>query len=198
MEKKNKHYALGLAFLFLGVSAFTASHHEMWRDEIQAWLIARDSGSVFELFAHLKYEGHPGLWHLCLMPLTRITHSPVIMQVFHLLIAGIVVYLFVRYAPFNLLQKFLFCFGYFVLYEYAILARNYALGLLLIDVDIPDLQVVETANALQTQTSQNILIIMNRPLAPELIAQHNLNLLTEFIGSIVDDEGFYLYLMPAL
>ena len=84
MHKKDKYYALGLAFLFLGVSAFTASHHEMWRDEIQAWLIARDSGSIFELFAHLKYEGHPGLWHLFLMPLTRITHSPVIMQVFHL------------------------------------------------------------------------------------------------------------------
>lgn len=134
MHIKDKYYALGLAFLFLAVSAFTASHHEMWRDEIQAWLLARDSGSVSELFAHLKYEGHPGLWHLCLMPLTRITHSPVIMQVFHLLIAGVTVYLFVRYAPFNLLQKFLFCFGYFVVYEYAILARNYALGLLLIIV----------------------------------------------------------------
>ena len=134
MRKKETHYALGLAFLFLAVGAYTTSHHEMWRDEIQAWLLARDSASVFELFAHLKYEGHPGIWHLCLMPLTRITHSPVIMQVFHLLIATITVYLFVRYAPFNRFQKFLFCFGYFVLYEYAVLARNYALGLFLIIV----------------------------------------------------------------
>lgn len=134
MRQKETHYALGLAFLFLAVGGYTAIHHEMWRDEIQAWLLARDSASVFELFAHLKYEGHPGLWHLFLMPLTRITQSPVIMQVFHLLIAGVIVYLFVRYAPLNRLQKFLFCFGYFVLYEYGILARNYALGLLLIIV----------------------------------------------------------------
>ena len=134
MNKQAKHYALGLTFLFLIVGAFTASHHEMWRDEIQAWLLARDSTSVFNLFAHLKYEGHPGLWHLCLMPLSRITHSPVIMQMFHLLITGFTVYLFVRYAPFNGFQKLLFCFGYFVLYEYAIVARNYALGLLLITV----------------------------------------------------------------
>ena len=134
MGKGNKHYALGLTFLFLAVGAFTASHHEMWRDEIQAWLLARDSTSVFNLFANLKYEGHPGLWHLCLMPLSRITHSPVIMQMFHLLITGVTVYLFVRYSPFNWFQKLLFCFGYFVLYEYAILARNYALGLLLITV----------------------------------------------------------------
>ncbi len=134
MEKKGKHYALGLTFLFFAVGAFTASHHEMWRDEIQAWLLARDSTSVFNLFAHLKYEGHPGLWHLCLMPLSRITHSPVIMQMFHLLITGVTVYLFVRYSSFNWFQKLLFCFGYLVLYEYAIIARNYALGLLLITV----------------------------------------------------------------
>ena len=134
MDKKDKHYALGLTFLFLAVGAFTASHHEMWRDEIQAWLLARDSTSVFNLFAHLKYEGHPGLWHLCLMPLSRITDSPVIMQMLHLLITGVTVYLFVRYSPFNWFQKLLFCFGYLVLYEYAIVARNYALGLLLITV----------------------------------------------------------------
>ncbi|RKU18521.1 hypothetical protein C6503_09440 [Candidatus Poribacteria bacterium] len=134
MGKKDKHYALGLTVLFLAVGAFTASHHEMWRDEIQAWLLARDSTSVFNLFANLKYEGHPGLWHLCLMPLSRISHSPVMMQMLHLLITGVTVYLFVRYAPFNWFQKLLFCFGYLVLYEYAIVARNYALGLLLITV----------------------------------------------------------------
>ena len=32
------------------------------------------------------------------------------------------------------------------------------------DADIPDLQVIEEANALRTQTSQDILIIMNRAL----------------------------------
>ena len=134
MKNRSKHYALGLTCLFLAIGAFTASHHEMWRDEIQAWLLARDSTSVFNLFANLKYEGHPGLWHLCLMPLSRITDSPVIMQMFHLLITSATVYLFVRYAPFNWFQKLLFCFGYFVIYEYAIVARNYALGMLLITV----------------------------------------------------------------
>ncbi len=134
MRKKETRYAVSLGLLFLAVGSYTAVHHEMWRDEIQAWLLARDSSSVFELFTHLKYEGHPGLWHLTLMPLTRITPAPVIMQVFHLLIAVLTVYLFVRYAPFNRFQKFLFCFGYFVVYEYAILARNYALGFLLITI----------------------------------------------------------------
>lgn len=127
-------YAIGMTAVFLLVCGFAAMHHEMWRDEIQAWLLARDSASVIELFANMKYEGHPALWHLCLMPLSRITASPIMMQVFHLLIAAATVFLFTRYAPFNRLHKFLFAFGYFAIYEYAIVARNYAIGVLLITI----------------------------------------------------------------
>jgi hypothetical protein len=114
------------------LGAIFAFHHEMWRDEIQAWLIARDSSSVIELFRNLKYEGHPGLWHLCLMPLSRITWSPVMMQVFHIVIAAASVYIFCRFSPFHKLQKALFAFGYFTFYEYSIICRNYAPGILLL------------------------------------------------------------------
>ena len=133
-EKKDFYYAFWVTIVFLLVCGYGAIHHEMWRDEIQAWLLARDSASVFELFANMKYEGHPALWHLCLMPLSRINASPIMMQVFHLLIAATTVFLFTRYAPFNKVQKFLFAFGYFALYEYAIVARNYAIGVLLITI----------------------------------------------------------------
>ena len=64
------------------------------------------------------------------------------------------------------------------------------------DVDILDDTVLEAANILRKQTSKDILIILNRSLDPKLIVQHNLTLLAEFTGSIVNDEGFYLYLMP--
>lgn len=133
-RKKDFYYAFWVTVVFLLVCGYGAAHHEMWRDEIQAWLLARDSASVFELFANMKYEGHPALWHLCLMPLSRISASPIMMQVFHLIIAAATVFLFTRYAPFNRLHKFLFAFGYFALYEYAIVARNYALGVLLITI----------------------------------------------------------------
>ncbi len=109
-------------------------HHELWRDEVQAWLLARDSASVPELLANMKYEGHPALWHLLLLPLTRIFATPVAMQVLHLLLATATVYLFVRWAPFSRLQKVLFCFGYFPFYEYAVISRNYGLCLLLLTV----------------------------------------------------------------
>lgn len=127
-----RYYGVGVALVFLLISTHTIINHEMWRDEIQAWLLARDSTSLFDLFRNLKYEVHPALWYLCLMPLTRIFTSPSAMQIFHLLVATTTIFLFVKYSPFNKVQKILFSFGYFPFYEYSIISRNYALGMLLI------------------------------------------------------------------
>ena len=133
-DKSKYYHAIWLTSIFIIVCGYGVFHHEMWRDEIQAWLLARDSTSIINLLANMKYEGHPALWHLCLMPLSRISASPIMMQIFHLLIAASTIFLFTRYAPFHLLIKFLFAFGYFALYEYAIVARNYAIGVLLITI----------------------------------------------------------------
>jgi hypothetical protein len=119
-----------IAFLFFGFVGVL--HHEIWRDEFQAWLLARDSASLIELFQNMRYEGHPGLWHLCLYGLSRITHNPLIMQIFHLFVSSIVVGLIVKFSPFSALHKFLLSFGYYIFYEYTIISRNYNLGVLFI------------------------------------------------------------------
>lgn len=121
-----------LTGLFLALAGLVMFHHELWRDEVQGWLLARDSASVPALLAAMKYEGHPALWQLLLLPLTRAFASPGAMQVLHLLIAATTVYLFVRWSPFSRAQKTLFCFGYFPFYEYAVISRNYGLCLLLL------------------------------------------------------------------
>ena len=119
--------------LFLLLSINNIVHHEMWRDEIQAWLIARDSSSLTDLFLHnLRYEGHPGLWHLGLFTITKFTQNPIAMQYFHVFISTISIYLFTKYSPFTYLQKFLFSFGYFSFFEYTVISRNYTLGVLLL------------------------------------------------------------------
>ena len=116
-------YALTLAVLL--------AHHEMWADEIQAWLLARDSAGVLELLANLKYEGHPPIWYLLLMPLTRMTNNPVVMQALHWVIAVSAIYIIVRHAPLTAVQRILLPLGYYPLFEYGAVSRNYALGLLL-------------------------------------------------------------------
>ena len=133
LEKKH-YFTLSVTCIYFFISLFATYHHEMWRDEIQAWLLARDSSSLFDLLKHMKYEGHPVLWHLILMPVTRFSQSPIGMQIVHLIIATTTVYLIAQYSPFTPWQKFFFAFGYYSLYEYGIVCRNYAIGLLLVVV----------------------------------------------------------------
>ena len=120
--------AAGAFFL---LQLFLVQYHEMWRDELQAWLLARDSAGVIDLMKNLRYEGHPGIWHLLLMPLTRLTASPFSMQVLHVAIASASVFVLIRHAPFRWPVMLLICLGYYLFYEYAQLARNYAIGVLL-------------------------------------------------------------------
>jgi len=52
--------------IYLAVVVAGAYQHEMWRDEVRALSLAIESHSLPDLFAHLKNEGHPGLWHVLL------------------------------------------------------------------------------------------------------------------------------------
>src|SRR4030095_13474015 len=126
-----RRQAVFLTLMFAGVAAFGLWHHEMWRDEYQAWLVARDAHSIPELFANLKYEGNPALWHLLLYALTAVTSDPRAMQVLNYLLAvGAVAVISFR-APFLQLWKILAVFGYYFLFEYTLISRSYALGFLL-------------------------------------------------------------------
>ena len=129
---KQINYDLLLFILFFVLCAMGILKHEMWRDELEAWLIAKDSISISELLRNIKYTGHPALWYLCLHLLSKITSDPIIMQLFHLVIAAGVIFVFLHYSTFNELQKTVFCFGYFPLYEYGVISRNYSLGVLFI------------------------------------------------------------------
>ena len=46
---KYDRFPLLTSAAFLVVGAFVMAHHELWRDEVQAWLLARDSSSALNL-----------------------------------------------------------------------------------------------------------------------------------------------------
>jgi hypothetical protein len=125
-------FALMVTAGFFVVALLGMLSHEMWRDEHQAWLVARDANSLSQLLDNMNYEGNPALWHFFLYWITRVTHDPIYMQAFHLLVATSFIFIFNRYAPINNLHKILFSFGYFPLYEYAVISRSYAVGILLV------------------------------------------------------------------
>jgi len=119
-----------LAFVVFG--SVLLFNHEMWRDEMRAWLHAKDSISLASLYHNIRYDGHPYLWYLGLYIITRFTTQPIAMQLCHLILATGSGYVFLKYSPFTRLQKLFFILSYFPLYEYGIISRNYALGILLI------------------------------------------------------------------
>ncbi|MBM4142760.1 MAG: hypothetical protein FJ225_04080 [Lentisphaerae bacterium] len=121
-------FSVAAALVFTGLVGILASRHEMWRDELQAWLLARDSSSPAALLYNMRYEGHPGLWHLMLWPVARFTWNPAGMQAVHVLIAGCSAFLLFRFAPFPVLIRLLAACGYFFAYEWAVIARNYAVS----------------------------------------------------------------------
>jgi len=123
-------FALLVTLAYALIAGVVTAHHEIWRDEAQAFLMARDSRTVPDLLLRIKFDIHPPLWHLILFFLTRATSSPAAMQVVHLAIAAAMVYLFARHAPFSRLNAILFAAGYYALFEYGVIARNYSLGIL--------------------------------------------------------------------
>lgn len=132
METGRTRFAAAVTLAYAVAGGLGMLRHEMWRDELQAWLLAAGSGSLPELFHNLRYEGHPALWHLLLFAVSRITGSLAAMQVLHLAIAAAAVFLFARNAPFSRRARALFAFGYFPLFEYGVISRSYSLGLLLV------------------------------------------------------------------
>ncbi len=136
LSKKIKHLYKSPIFivsLFVILSLIGILNHVMWRDEMNTWLIVRDSNSWHDLIYNIKSDrGHPGLWHFSVALLRNLVDNPVIMQLFHWSLAVITIILFWLYSPFNHLQKALFTFGYCPLYEYTLISRNYGLGICLL------------------------------------------------------------------
>jgi hypothetical protein len=118
------------AALFVG-NVVRLFRHTLYEDEVQAWVIARVSATPWALFHNLRYEGHPGLWHLLLWAESRFTSDPSAQQFVQLAVAAGSWFLVYRCAPFSWLEKFLLLLGYFLFFEYFVMSRNYGLMVLL-------------------------------------------------------------------
>lgn len=126
--KPNKSWIIyGIVFVvYLCIVVFAGIHHEPWADEAQSWLIARDSNSLMDIFKAVKYEGTFATWHLIIKAFQLAgldyDHIFVIPIVFSAI--GVIL-LFFTDAP--LLAKVMLPFSYFVVYQNAVIARQYAL-----------------------------------------------------------------------
>jgi hypothetical protein len=119
-------------WLFALLTAALTLHHVMWFDEMQAWLLVRDSPTLAALFHNLHYEGHPSLWYLLLYPLTRISVHPAAMQLLNYVLALAVAALILTALRQRPLQATLIIFSSILFNEYCTFARSYLLASLLL------------------------------------------------------------------
>jgi hypothetical protein len=126
--KRYDHWFVLLVYLV--VLGLSISKHELWGDEIHSWNIAKNSSSLSDLLQNIRYEGHPPLWYILLFVLSRFTHNPASMQYLNFLICGALAFVLLFKSQLKLSHKFLILFGYYFIYEYGTLSRNYAIGIL--------------------------------------------------------------------
>jgi len=115
------------------VGLIATLNHTLWRDEMNVWLIVRDSPSFAALVENIHYDrAHPGLWHLMVATVQSLFGHPLAMQILHWLLAVSAIALLWRYSPFAQWQKWLITFGYLPFYENLLITRNYAVAMLLL------------------------------------------------------------------
>src|SRR5579862_7839650 len=114
--------------LWISIVAFTLHYHEKWADEAQAWLIARDLPLSRIWFYELRYEGSPGLWHTILWVAQHVFHARY-GALGYIGMAGATAgaALLIFKAPFPRYIRWPLAFTYFMVYQYAVIARPYTL-----------------------------------------------------------------------
>jgi hypothetical protein len=126
----DRAFALVALLVFAGITTILSTWHEPWFDELQAWRIALDSESLTELALNASYEGHPLLPYLLLRALGLVSRSWPPVVIAHVMIACANAWIVLRYAPFTRLHRLLIIFGYYFVFEYAVIVRFYGLGML--------------------------------------------------------------------
>jgi hypothetical protein len=124
---------LPILSVYCCISVLGLHYHELFLDESHHFLVSRDSPSLADLYYNLRYDGHPRLWGVLLYFITHyITSDPAAMQALQLLLSVSAAFVFLRYGPFSVPMKILILLGYYFLFEYNLLSRNYALGIVML------------------------------------------------------------------
>lgn len=128
----NKNLIYWIIFILYAILNFILLlKHEPWRDEIHSWLMAKEL-SIPELIFESRYDGHPILWHLILMPFAKLNFPIFTLNLISYIILLITVWLFLFKTNVNFVIKVFATFTIPFTYIYSCISRNYCLILLLL------------------------------------------------------------------
>lgn len=131
-DPRNGPFEWSFFGLYALLLALITTRRVLWSDEMQAWLIARDSHSLADLFHNLRYEGHPALWYLLLYIPAHISWNPASTQVINYLFTVTEAWLILSARKLHWTIRTLTVFSFVVFYNYGQIARSYMLTTLLL------------------------------------------------------------------
>ena len=123
-----------LTILLAGYLVFNGillAGHELWRDEANVWLIARELSPI-QLFREIRYQGHPCLWYLIVMPFAKLGFPFKTICALSFIVMAFGAGIFTFRAPFHPITKFVCLLSPIFSYYYSVVARNYCLIALLL------------------------------------------------------------------
>ena len=102
--------------------------HELWYDEIQAYMLAMDASWHDLIFDVTHYEGHPPLFSLLLALFAKNgVYIDVGLRIVSFFFSLIGAFLVIFKAPFKKWIRCLIPFTYFIFYQYTVICRPYAM-----------------------------------------------------------------------
>lgn len=112
--------------VFAAVTLAGVIYHEPWRDELQAWNIARDldiSGIIYQM----RYEGHFALWSIILHPFAANGAPLFTLGLISWILVLVAAGFFVFRSPFAFYAKAAFLLSFPMIYYFPVVSRCYAL-----------------------------------------------------------------------
>ncbi|MFC4256013.1 hypothetical protein GRI97_12215 [Altererythrobacter xixiisoli] len=119
------------AGLVMALQVALILRHDYFVDEWQALQLAVQTPDIAALFANLRYEGHPPLWHLLLRALAAVVGPHAALPVASLLLALSTQWLILFRSPFPLWLRLALALSEPILFEYGTVSRSYTLGVML-------------------------------------------------------------------
>lgn len=124
----NRRLSICVWVLYVVLLCFVSYYHQPWHDEGQAWLIARDDSLWQLITVTTHYEGHPPLWHICLMPFAKLgVPFELGLKSVNVCFCAIAMWFLIMKSPLPWYLRLTIPFSYFCFYQYGVVNRVYSL-----------------------------------------------------------------------
>ncbi len=125
-----KHLNMAVFVFYCAVVTFSVFHHDIWGDEGDPWVMARET-NLHDFLHYFSYTGHPPLWFSVLFPFARLGFPVFTMQVINTLFAMCVAWMLIFRSPFSIWMRFFFVLSMFMSHQYAVVARGYMMMIMI-------------------------------------------------------------------